>query len=108
MPLKSWVVGNPNIAQEVTSNVVSLFTGQGQQLITSRVQNYEIANTMQDTKFWFVKQAGKEIGGIFKADQMKGFQQFQNPTPSPSFINHTPKPTQVFQLLVQVLLQVLL
>ena len=41
--------------------------------------------------FGFIKQAGKEIGGIFKTDQMKGFQQYQNPTPNPSF-NPTPKP----------------
>ena len=78
-----------------------MFTGAGKNLIGSSLTNFAVANTYQETKFWLVRQAGVQVGALFKPEQMKPSQVYKynptlranpQPTPAPT-INVTPTPT---------------
>ena len=96
LPLKSWT-GSVGASDQS----VALFTGTGQNLIGSSLSNFAVANTYEETKFWFVRQAGVKIGALFKPEQMKLPQVYKynptpqanpQPTPAPT-INVTPTPS---------------
>ena len=85
--LKSWsgAVG----AIGATDQTVALFTGTGQNLVGSSLQNFVVANTYEETKFWLVRQAGVQVGALFKPEQIKVYKfnatmSYPKPTAAPT------------------------